>query len=95
MKLQNDNSSLNEDGEFFFTEEFTNPPYYDWKMAENENGLVFTIFSENGFENFINEKLLNEMIMMRKYYIIRDYFNFRFMIHKSKSFKYPHIFITN
>jgi len=95
MKLLNDNPSLNEDQEFIFTEEYTNPPFYDWNKAENENGLVFTIFSENGFDNFIKEKLLNEMIMMRKYYIIRDYLNFRFLIHKSKSFKYQHIFITN
>jgi hypothetical protein len=95
MMQDNYNSSLNADEEFIFTEDFTNPPFYDWNMAENENGLVFTLFSENGFEKFINEKLVNEMIQMRKYYIMREYVNFRFMIHKSKSFKYSNIFIPN
>jgi len=75
------------DEEFVFTEDYTYPPFFDWNLAENENGLQFTSFSENGFAKFIKEKFLNEMVLMRKYYLMRDYVDFRFIIHKSKSFK--------
>ena len=86
-KFNSNNSPPNADEEFIFTEEYTSPPFFDWNKAENENGLLFVSFSENGFEKFIKEKFLTEMIQMRKYYLMRDYVDFRFIIHKSKSFK--------
>ncbi len=89
MNTPNYNSSTqSQDEEFIFTEDYTNPPFFDWNKAEKENGVVFAVFAENGFERFITEKFLIDLIEMRKYYIMRDYVNFRFMIHKSKSFKY-------
>jgi hypothetical protein len=78
-------NSLEED--FIFTKEYTYPPFFDWNIAENENGLMFVSFAENGFAKFIKEKFLTEMVQMRKSFLMRDYVDFRFIIHKSKSFK--------
>ncbi len=81
-----DNDS--DDDEFKFTEIYINKPFYDWKQAQREYGLVFTIISEDGFDAFVQEKFLTDFITLRRCYILRDYVGVRFWVHKFKgSFK--------
>jgi hypothetical protein len=89
MDLEN-NSMQSDDGEktFEFSPIYVNKPFFDWKTAEEEFGLVFNIFSENGFENFIQEKFLGDLFYLRKCFILRDYMGIRFVLHKFRgSFK--------
>jgi hypothetical protein len=72
---------------YIFTEVYTSPPFFDWKVAEEEYG-AFGAILKDGFESFIHEKFNLELIALRKCYITRDYLGIRFWIHKYKgSFK--------
>jgi len=77
-----------DDDDIKFTEIYINKPFYDWKQAQREYGLVFTIISENGFDSFVQEKFIADFTTLRKCYIMRDYVGIRFWVHKFKgSFK--------
>ena len=77
-----------DDDDMVFTEVYINKPFYDWKQAQREYGLVFSIISENGFDAFVQEKFITDFITLRKCYILRDYVGIRFWVHKFKgSFK--------
>jgi hypothetical protein len=77
-----------DDDEMEFTEVYINKPFYDWKQAQREYGLVFSIISEDGFDSFVQEKFISDFITLRKCYILRDYVGIRFWVHKFKgSFK--------
>lgn len=77
-----------EDDEYKFTELHIKKPFYNWKLAEADHGLVFEAIASDGFQEFVKEKLIHDFLCVRKSYILRDYTGLRFWIHKFKgSFK--------
>ena len=88
IQIEAEDSNLNNGEDYQFTQDYVNPPYFDWEKAETEYGLEFYKFSIDGFSSFIKEKFLDELITLRKSYIKRDFEKVRFCIHKYKgSFK--------
>jgi hypothetical protein len=88
IKEEDHENDSSDDDEFRFTEIHVNKPFYDWEMAEADHGLVFVAISHEGFDGFVREKFLNDLICVRRSYIMRDYTALRFWIHKFKgSFK--------
>jgi hypothetical protein len=86
--IEENNGNDSDDEDIKFTEIYINKPFYDWKLAQREYGLVFSIISEDGFDAFVQEKFLVDFITLRKCYIQRDYVGVRFWVHKFKgSFK--------
>ncbi len=87
-KFEDENELDDDEDEYEFTEDYVKPPFFDWKAAQREYGLEFLLISKNGYEEFIEEKFLNDFITLRKCYIQRDFSGIRFWIHKFKgSFK--------
>jgi hypothetical protein len=61
-----------------------NLPFFDFRKAEEEYG-IYELVSENGFQDFINEKYLIELTELRQLFIKKDYEETRKRAHKIKS----------
>ena len=62
-----------------------NLPFYNFIYAEEELGFSFTDFSKNNFSEFLQSCFINDLIRLRKFYILRNMTEVRFIAHKLKS----------
>ncbi len=61
-----------------------NLPFFDFRKADEEYG-IFELVSENGFEEFIREKFLQELTELRGFFIKRNFDEMKKKAHKIKS----------
>lgn len=61
-----------------------NGDIYNFDEAIETYGFDFESFAENNFEKFIETTFLNDFIIFRKSYLIRDFLQVRFYAHKFK-----------
>jgi len=61
-----------------------NLPFFDFRKADEEYG-IYELVSENGFQDFINEKYLTELTELRQHFIKNNYEETRKRAHKMKS----------
>jgi hypothetical protein len=61
-----------------------NLPFFDFRKADEEYG-IYDIVSDNGFEKFITEKFLTDLIELREFNINKNYEELRKRAHKLKS----------
>ena len=64
---------------------FKNLPYYNFLQAEEELGFSFADFSKNDFADFLNTCYVNDFIILRRNFIMRNFTTVRFLLHKFKS----------
>ena len=64
---------------------FINRPYFNFIYAEEELGFNFSNFAKNDFAEFLNTSYAIDLINLRKYYLIRNFSEVRFLSHKFKS----------
>jgi hypothetical protein len=61
-----------------------NLPFFDFRKADEEYG-IFELVSDNGFEEFIREKFLEELTELREYFLKKDFDELKKKAHKIKS----------
>lgn len=69
----------------FKQKNFVNLPYYNFIYAEEELGFSFSDFAKNNFSDFLTNCYINDLINLRKHYIMRNMSQVRFIAHKFKS----------
>lgn len=67
----------------FDTKYLKQPPYFDFLYAIDESGFDFEEFMTDNFKDFVKEYIEN-YTKVRKYYILRDYINFKRASHSLK-----------
>jgi hypothetical protein len=61
-----------------------NLPFFDFRKADEEYG-IFELVADNGFEEFVREKFLQELTELRCYFIKKNYDETKKKAHKIKS----------
>jgi len=64
---------------------FENLPYFNFAHAEEEHGFSFQDFAKNNFGEFLQKCYVEDFINMRKFYIMRNLRDVRFLVHRLKS----------
>lgn len=66
------------------SDDLVNLPFFDFRKAEEEYG-IFELVSENGFEEFLREKFLEELTDLRGFFIKKNFEESKKKAHKIKS----------